>query len=81
MARLLAAVLATAAIVLLIVHLTGGADGSAGDEGDVQRPIPRPGELAPRFELPDQFGKPVAIGGPSASWTIVSFFRSASSPW
>ena len=39
------------------------------------------GQLTPRFDLQDQHGRLVTVGGPSEGWTIVSFFREAFTPW
>lgn len=41
----------------------------------------RVGDLSPRFTLTDQDGQRVSVGGPSARWTVLSFFRQALSPW
>jgi hypothetical protein len=70
-------------IVTLGVRLATGSGGA--DEPTTRPKAPLApiavGQVAPRFELKDQDGRLVAVGGPSTGWTVVSFFREANSPW
>ena len=78
MARTIALVLGTAAVVLLVMRLV--------DSGEEPPPTKRialiaVGDPAPAFQLTDHEGRQVDVGGATGRWRIISFFRQAGSPW
>ena len=78
MARTIALVLGTAAVVLLVMRFV--------DSGEDRAPVTNGarlavGDQAPAFQLTDHEGRQVDVGGATGRWRIVSFFRQAGSPW
>lgn len=89
MLRLVALLLVASTAVTLALRIAAQPSGS---EPAIAPPVtaapvePPPvplavGQAAPRFELLDQDGRRVSVGGPSATWTALTFYRRAATPW
>ncbi|MDJ0976062.1 MAG: hypothetical protein QNJ98_16505 [Planctomycetota bacterium] len=78
MARTIALVLGTAAVVLLVMRFVDSGEDRTPASGTRVLAV---GDEAPAFQLTDHEGRQVDVGGATGRWRIVSFFRQAGSPW